>query len=147
MRKGKVIDVDWPTRPAGNRLGTLLVQSGKITKQQAQIALAKQKSTSERLGQVLLHLGFLSVEELAGSLKLHIQENIRELHRCKRADFHFEENEELASILSEPKVSALEEAIGKIDTSSQKNTPFLLKAIHKHLFQMPKENLWVLPSG
>jgi Mrp family chromosome partitioning ATPase len=147
FRKGKIIDVDWVNRPVEKRLGTLLVQSEKITKQQAQIALAKHQSASARLGQVLLQLGFLSVEELAGPLKLHFQENIRELHKCHCAEFHFEEDDELASTPSEPRVSALEEALGKIDTSSRKNAPFLINKIHQHLFQTGEKNLWVLPSG
>jgi len=89
--KGRLVDVDWPTRPQEKKLGTLLVQTGKITDEQLRISLASQKATTERLGQVLLHLGFISVEELAGPLRLHFQENIDELYRCQHALFHFEE--------------------------------------------------------
>ncbi|QWV91837.1 fibronectin type III domain-containing protein [Geomonas oryzisoli] len=55
---------------AGDRqlLGALLVQSGKITMQQLDEAIAEQKRTGERLGEVFTRLGMLSEQQLKGLL-------------------------------------------------------------------------------
>jgi hypothetical protein len=62
FHNGRIISVDSPTGSLEARLAGLLVQSGKITKSQAQIALSKWKNTSRRFEEVLLHLRFLSPE-------------------------------------------------------------------------------------
>lgn len=145
--KGKIIDVDWPTRPSKERLGTLLVQSGKITQEQADIAVAKQQATSRRLGQVLLDLGFLSVDELAGPLRLQIHENIKELYQLQHASFIFEGTQPLASPASDPKEAALIQAMGNIDNGFTGTPPFLLEQVQQQLVQVPESNLWILPGG
>lgn len=145
--KGRLVDVDWPTRPQEKKLGTLLVQTGKITDEQLRISLASQKATTERLGQVLLHLGFISVEELAGPLRLHIQENIDELYRCQHALFHFEERSLPVTPFRDSKEAALIEAVGPIENDPLRSTPFLLSQIQQCLYQVPDQNVWVLTSG
>jgi uncharacterized protein involved in exopolysaccharide biosynthesis/Mrp family chromosome partitioning ATPase len=148
VHKGQIVNVDWLSRPPKTRLGNLLVQTGKITREQSQIALAKQQSTCQRLGQVLLHLGFVSAEDLAGPLKLHIQENISQLHKCGHARFRFEEQPELVSPASDTKEAALRQAMGRLDGGSPQSTPFLLGQIEQHLCDVPDSGkLWILPSG
>jgi uncharacterized protein involved in exopolysaccharide biosynthesis/Mrp family chromosome partitioning ATPase len=152
LDKGRIISVDWPSRPTATRLGSLLVGCGKITKEQAQIALAKQQGTSQRLGQVILYLGFLSSEELAGPLKLHLDENIRALSNCQRADcqlasFTFKEDHSPSSLTLDPKETALRQAMGDLDGVSAYSTPFLLGEIQKRLCRVDDSELWLLPSG
>jgi succinoglycan biosynthesis transport protein ExoP len=145
---GQMIDVDWPTRPAHKRLGSLLMQSGKLSKEQLEIAVSKWKDTSLRFGQILLHLGFLSAEELAGPLKLQRQENIQELSRCEHARFHFQENPVPISPALDPREVALRNAMGRLDVICCKGTPFLLDQIQQRLIHVSDDNnLWVLPSG
>ena len=50
------------------RLGDLLVAEGLITPQQLQAALREQKSTSEKLGTILLRLNLMTEEQLIGFL-------------------------------------------------------------------------------
>jgi len=145
--KGRLVDVDWPTRPVEKKLGTLLVRAGKITEEQLKIALASRQASTERLGQVILHLGFLTVEDLAGPLRLHIQENIDELYRCEHASFHFDEKFLSISSLRDAKEAALIEAMGAIENDSPHSTPFLLDQIQRCLYQVPEQNVWVLASG
>jgi hypothetical protein len=49
-------------------LGELLVERGLITEQMLVEALTEQESTSDRLGEILLRLQFVTAEELAGAL-------------------------------------------------------------------------------
>ncbi|MCE5334592.1 MAG: P-loop NTPase [Desulfobacteraceae bacterium] len=145
--KGQLVDVDWSNRPAEKKLGAFLIQIGKITEKQLKIALASQQVTMERLGQILLHLGFLRVEELAGPLRLHIQENIDELFRCENAEYYFQENLSVNCPLQDASAAALANAMGRIENDLSRSTPFLLGQIQQCLFKIPEENVWVLTSG
>jgi Mrp family chromosome partitioning ATPase/LPS O-antigen subunit length determinant protein (WzzB/FepE family) len=152
FRKGQIVNVDWPSRPKTARLGSLLLHCGKITKEQAQIALAKQQSTTQRFGQVLLHLGFLTPEELAGPLRLHLDENVKALSNCqnahcKHASFSFEEDNAPSSVTLDPREAALREAMGSLDGFSSYPTPYLLTLIQQHLLQVADSDVWVLCSG
>jgi Mrp family chromosome partitioning ATPase len=152
FHKGKVVNVDWPSRSKSSRLGNLLLQCGKITKEQAQLAMARQQAASQRLGQVLLNLGFLTPEELAGPLKLHLSENIRALgdcqnNSCKYASFVFEENNTQASNPVDAKEAALRQAIGDLDGFSSYPTPYLDRKIHEHLYKVDDSELYVMPGG
>jgi Mrp family chromosome partitioning ATPase len=145
--KGRMVDVDWQTRPDSERLGALLRQGGKITQEQYRIAAEKQESSRQRLGQVLLQLGFISVEDLAGPLRLLTQENLRKLSKCRHADFTFEQDALHASPEVEPKEAALVAAVGNLKDMCPTGTPFLLEEIRHFLYQVPDHDLWVLPSG
>ena len=145
--KGRIIDVDWPTRPPENRLDALLVKSGKISQEQAQIALQKQQSSSQRFGQVLLQLGFLSVDDLAGPLELHIRENLEELYRCTHADFTFRPFPPHVSSEFDSKEAALIATFSGLNHDAAHAMPFLLGEIRRRLFQVSDTGLWVLPCG
>lgn len=63
---------------AGKRqlLGALLVQSGQLTNEQLDGAIAEQKKTGEKLGEVFIRLGLLTDLQLKGLLELqHNQES------------------------------------------------------------------------
>ncbi len=55
------------------KLGEILVQAGKITPEQLNVALRKQKSVAKRLGAVLIEEGFISDSELAKTLSLQFK--------------------------------------------------------------------------
>ncbi len=57
-------------RSTRHPLGNLLVQSGLLTLEQVAIALAEQRRTNERLGEVFIRLGHLTPAELEYFLKL-----------------------------------------------------------------------------
>jgi hypothetical protein len=50
-------------------LGEILIRKKLITCQQLEKALIKQKTHKQKLGAILLNLGFISHDELKGSLK------------------------------------------------------------------------------
>ena len=68
---------------ASNRLGDLLVQSGKLTPQQLQQGLAAQKEKGGRLGSNLVRLGFLSAKELVEFLSQHFGVPAIDLNRVE----------------------------------------------------------------
>ena len=49
-------------------LGDLLVQAGRITSEQLELAIAEQKRSGEKLGEVLVRQGLLTKRELYGVL-------------------------------------------------------------------------------
>jgi type IV pilus assembly protein PilB len=61
---------DAPPRPAGKRrlLGERLVESGLITPDQLDLALREQKRTRERIGEILINLGFVTQELISSAL-------------------------------------------------------------------------------
>lgn len=61
--------MDWNRR---KRLGDMLIDAQKITSEQLSAALDVQKSTGERLGEVLVSKGFLSQEEIIGVLEAQL---------------------------------------------------------------------------
>ena len=52
----------------GGKLGQILLQSGKITEEQLDKALARQRETNKRLGQVLVELKFVTEGDIAAVL-------------------------------------------------------------------------------
>jgi len=55
------------------KLGEILVQAGKITPEQLNVALRKQKQVAKRLGAVLIEEGFITDSELAKTLSLQFR--------------------------------------------------------------------------
>jgi type IV pilus assembly protein PilB len=55
------------------RLGEILIQAGKITPEQLNVALRKQKQVAKRLGAVLIEEGFITDSELAKTLSLQFR--------------------------------------------------------------------------
>ncbi|MBW2149271.1 MAG: polysaccharide biosynthesis tyrosine autokinase [Deltaproteobacteria bacterium] len=88
---GKVIDVNHRGRNTEDRLGTLLIRSGKLTKDQALEALRIQQNSFQRLGQVLISSGFVRPEDLAAPLRVQIRETIHQLCALLGGKFTFRE--------------------------------------------------------
>jgi polysaccharide biosynthesis transport protein len=145
--KGRIIDIDWLTCPEQERLGAFLLKTGKITEEQARIAQDKQNVSPKSLWRVLLQLGFISVEDLSGPLRLHIHENVKKLYQLQHARFTFEASSSHTGPSLEAKEADLLEALGNIKDSCPNGTPFLHEQLHRFLVQIPERTLWVLPSG
>ena len=55
-------------QPVNRRLGDLLVADGLLTQDQLHKALGEQKGSTEKLGSILIRLGFINEEQLIGFL-------------------------------------------------------------------------------
>ncbi len=63
------------------RIGQLLIESGYITPDQLEIALKRQRQCGERIGSILLQMGFLSTETLLEFLRIHLSAPSIDLYR------------------------------------------------------------------
>jgi len=72
-----------------SRLGQFLLARGKITRERLSEALARQESTGENLGLILLHMGALSQKELAAQIAAKAEETIQGLFDWEEAVFRF----------------------------------------------------------
>jgi succinoglycan biosynthesis transport protein ExoP len=146
--RGRIIEVGWPTRPADDRLGSLLVRSGLLTLDQVNVGLAKQKSSSQRLGTILLRLGFMKVEDLVGPLKLMSQENLNELYRIKSGEYHFEATSDVANGNGDPIERALADGVGHLSMEGYAGrSHFFINEIQERLDDFGLENFGYLRAG
>ena len=87
--QGALVDVDWKTRPDDKKLASVLVGNAKITKEQAQRAIIKQRDTGQKLGFILINMGFLPEEDLKGPLTIHMMEGLRTALQVEKGRFTF----------------------------------------------------------
>ena len=74
-----------------DRLGDILVRSGKITAAQLETAIARQNGDREhKLGEILVELGFLRREDLQSYMRIQIEEAVYYLFTWASGTFNFE---------------------------------------------------------
>ncbi len=87
---GRIVGADSATRPIEDRVGNLLVRTGKLTEARLEQALKIQKETLQRLGHVLAHKGWVEEEALRRQLTLQITETVYEIFRWKDGEYDFQ---------------------------------------------------------
>src|SRR5262245_48887506 len=92
---GQVVTADSANKNLEDRLGTVLVKSGRITEKQLQEALRLQKETLKRLGYILIDAGYVKEAELKEALRLQITQIVYRLFRWKDGDYHFSQEEDV----------------------------------------------------
>jgi len=90
---GNVVSADSLKKNLDDRLGNVLVRSGRITQRQLQGALKVQKETLQRLGHVLLADRLINENDLKEALRLQITQIVYRLFRWKDGDYHFSQEE------------------------------------------------------
>jgi predicted transcriptional regulator len=93
--EGSVVEADTASESLENRLGTVLVRTGRITEDQLGEALEIQRSTLQRLGHVLVKRGFISQDELVDALQIQSSQVIYRLFRWREGSYHFDPVEKL----------------------------------------------------
>jgi hypothetical protein len=86
---GKVVGADSLNRRLENRIGTVLIKTGRISQDQLNRALEIQKETLQRLGFIFTHYQIISHEELKEAIQLQIMQIVYRLFRWKDGDYHF----------------------------------------------------------
>lgn len=143
---GELADVQWLTRPEEKRLGALLVKDKVLTRKQIEEAMSRLENTGHRLGFMLINMGLVSEEDLAGFISLHMLEGLRIALQFKSGTFsfenlpksHFEQDSFNPSDL--PKLY-MQAVIGR------ETLPYLQKEINASIVKTQVENLFLLPSG
>ena len=72
-----LVDLHWPTRPGEKKLASVLIKNNLLTKEQAEACHCATKNTGQQLGFILINMGLLKEEDLAGPLTIHMMEGLR----------------------------------------------------------------------
>lgn len=92
---GGVVSADSNDHPLEDRLGAVLVKSGKITDRQLAEALKTQKSTLQRLGRILVEQKALATDDLRDALRLQVTQIVHHLFRWRDGEYDFSQEETL----------------------------------------------------
>ena len=93
FRNGDIIAAASEPSTDEERLGQLLLRKGLISVEDLEKALKRQKSTGRRLGQILVELGTMSREDITNALRLQVEEVVYGVFGWTDGDFHFAEGE------------------------------------------------------
>ncbi len=85
LREGDIASVG--SNAAEDRLGRFLVRLGKITEQQLHDALSEASYSSKRLGQILVHRGWLDAHDLWATIQEQITEIFSEVVNWEEGSF------------------------------------------------------------
>jgi hypothetical protein len=92
---GQVVGADNKTGTLEERLGELLVRTGRITQPQLEDALRLQQNTLQRLGHILVRTQRISEEDLVEALRVQSSQIIYRLFRWREGTYHFTKVEDL----------------------------------------------------
>ena len=87
--KGMLAFADEHQRSETERLGSILLRSQLVTREDLSRAVATQKETLQKLGHVLIRMGFITRQELQQSLQTQVRETVYRLFRWKEGSYHF----------------------------------------------------------
>lgn len=90
---GAVVSADSSERALEERLGAVLVKSGKITARRLEEALKTQKQTLQRLGKILIDLSAISEDDLREALRVQVTQIVHHLFRWRDGEYDFSQEE------------------------------------------------------
>ncbi len=88
--EGAVVGAESLNKRLEDRLGHVLVKTGRISREELAKALEIQKQTLQRLGYILIAEGFVDAPSLRTALTIQMQQTIFRLFRWKNGDYNFE---------------------------------------------------------
>lgn len=143
---GRLVDVHWLTRPGERKLASLLTKSGLITREQAEQAIARQKTTGQPLGFILINMGLVGEDNLAGPLNIHMMEGLRTALDFKAGTFSFKDLP--ASDYDGASFDPVDfERIYTQVTFGEEELPYLLQRMESAVLETDVRNLFLLPTG
>ena len=92
---GSVVGSDTRTSGVEERLGHVLVRTGRITPAQLDDALRTQKKTLQRLGHILVKSGAIRQEDLVEALRVQSLQIVYRLFRWRDGEYHFSTADDL----------------------------------------------------
>ena len=144
--QGALVDVEWKTRPDDKKLASLLVGNAKITKEQAQKAIIKQRDTGQKLGFILINMGFLTEEGLKGPLTIHMMEGIRTALQIGNGRFTFTETSPYEYDQSSFNPIDVHDLYYQVLLGDEA-LPFIHSSVESAVLPTETENLFLLPCG
>jgi Mrp family chromosome partitioning ATPase len=144
--QGKLVDLNWLTRPEDERLASVLVAGRVITREQVEQAFVQQKATGQKLGFILLHNGYIKREALAGPLTLHMMEGLRKALSFAKGSFAFKERSE--SDFEPDAFNPIDfDQIYKQLIIGEEPIAYLMEKINQAIVRTHVKNLFFLPAG
>jgi len=89
FEKGMVVGADSSRKRLEDKLGRLLVKSGKISENQLQQVLEIQRDTLQQIGYVLIEQDMITLEELKEALQKQILQIVYRLFRWRQGTYEF----------------------------------------------------------
>jgi uncharacterized protein involved in exopolysaccharide biosynthesis/Mrp family chromosome partitioning ATPase len=146
FNNGVLIHIQDQNSPVKNRIGTMLVNGGFITKNQLDDALQRHQRTGQPLGYILVNAGYIGRDKLKGPLRLQNEEYIQKVFSWKKGFFAFKpgiisayENEK---IFFGEDYTPLITSLGRIEASR-----FIEKELFLSITMLNKDSLYLLPAG
>src|SRR5262245_21850151 len=93
--EGSVVGADSTTRRMEDRLGSVLVKTGKLGEPQLQEALRQQRSSLKRLGTVLVEGKFIDPGALSSALQIQVSQMVYRLFRWTAGEYQFSQEAKL----------------------------------------------------
>jgi len=144
--KGEIVDLNWLTRPGRKKLGTVLIKNNLLTTEQAKQAAIRQKDTGQKLGFILISMGFVNEDDLMGFLTIHMIECLRTALHFKSGEFSFKEFPE--SDFERASFDPIDfNKIYKQALVGEEAFLYLQKKINSAILTTETNNLFLLPVG
>jgi succinoglycan biosynthesis transport protein ExoP len=144
--QGDLVDLNWLNRPEEKKLAAILITNGQITREQAQIAIDRQKGTGQKLGFILINMGLLAKKDLIGPLTIHMMEGLRSALGLKTGNFSFKEfssSDYDRSSFDPTDIPALYSQV----ILCEEILPYLGEKINTVIQKTEVDNLFLLPCG
>jgi cellulose biosynthesis protein BcsQ len=146
FQNGVLIHIQNQNSPEDNRIGTMLMKGGFITKEQLNDALSRNQRTGQPLGYILVNAGYIGRDKLRGPLRLQIEEYLQKLFSWRNGKFSFKPG--LVSIYENEKIFFEEDYTSLINNLGRtESSKFIEKELFSHIVGLKKENLYLLPAG
>lgn len=89
FEKGRIVGAESEARRIEDRLGHVLIKTGKVQPQQLERVLRLQRETGQRVGDLLISEAVLAPEDLGRALELQVTQILYRLFRWSDGDFRF----------------------------------------------------------
>jgi hypothetical protein len=89
FENGMVVMADSSSRRLEDRLGSVLVKQGRLSKERLEEALQVQKQTLQRLGHVLATNNYITVKDLKDALQVQVSQIVFKVFRWRDGNYNF----------------------------------------------------------
>jgi hypothetical protein len=89
FENGMVVSAESSLKRLEDRLGTVLVKQGKLTRDQLEEALQTQRATLQRLGHVVVGLNYVTPADLRDALQVQVSQIVYKVFRWREGEYHF----------------------------------------------------------
>ena len=89
FENGMVVMADSDQKRLEDRLGSVLVKQGKLTKEKLDEALQTQKATLQRMGHILTTGNYITEQDLKEALHVQVSQIVFKVFRWRDGEYHF----------------------------------------------------------